>query len=82
MKLQKLFSEAQVKFHWDEDTILHFRNMLSFSIVDTKLNIKYYENKRVNNLISEFVNNDCELEDGEKLQVLIKDLTKQVYLLK
>lgn len=70
---------TKYKFYWDEDTISHFRNMLSFSIVDTKLNVKYHINKRVNKLIKQFVIDDCELEENETHEMLIQDLTNQVY---
>lgn len=70
------------KFYWDEETIMYFKNMLSYSIVDTKLNVKYHYDEIVNKLIFEFVNNDCELQDEETQQDLIEDLTNQVYNLK
>tara|TARA_R110001592_G_C13148670_1_gene747982 strand:+ start:734 stop:922 length:189 start_codon:yes stop_codon:yes gene_type:complete len=56
------------KFHWNQETINHF-----------KLESKSFSKKFVLNNITTFVHNDCDLENGETLEDLIEDLTNQIY---
>ena len=51
------------RFYWNEDTLQYFKN------------IEF--NERLN-LMMDFVENECDLEDGESVQDLYNDLNKQV----
>ena len=51
------------KFYWNEDTLQYFKN------------IEF--NERLN-LMMDFVENECDLEDGESVQDLYNDLNRQV----
>jgi hypothetical protein len=57
-----------MKYTWNEDTLDHFKFIANY---DTKVNVLYE--------ITEFVENDCQLEDNEVEQDLIDDLVAQVY---
>jgi hypothetical protein len=61
-------TEKEKKFHWNEDTLNHF-----------KLDSNYFSYEEVVNEITSFVENECSLEDNETEEDLIKDLIKQVY---
>jgi hypothetical protein len=56
------------QFYWNDETIQHFRFISS-----------YLNKKQVEKQITEFVFNECDLEENETEQMLIKDLTNQVY---
>ena len=51
------------RFYWNEDTLQYFKN------------IEF--NERLN-LMMDFVENECDLENGESVQDLYNDLNKQV----
>ena len=53
---------------WNEDTIDHFKFISG-----------YAEIEEVYNMIEEFVEIDCQLEDGETEQELIMDLMSKIY---
>ena len=56
------------KFYWNEDTLNHF-----------KFNSSYQNEKQTIKEITEFVENECSLEDNETNEMLIKDLITQIY---
>jgi len=56
------------KFHWNEDTLDHF-----------KFNSNYQNRDEVLKEVTEFVENECDLEENETEEMLIKDLIKQIY---
>ena len=57
-----------MKYNWNEDTVDHFK----FE--------SYYESReKIEQQIKEFVEIDCNLEDGESEEELINDLVKAVY---
>jgi len=56
------------KFHWNEDTINHFKFLSNYG----------YRNE-VLVLVKEFVQADCSLEDGETEEELIIDLMNKIY---
>ena len=56
------------KFHWDEDTLNHF-----------KFHSSYQNKNETIKEITEFVENECSLEENETDEMLINDLVKQVY---
>lgn len=55
-------------FHWNDETLQHFRFISS-----------YLNKKEVEKHITNFVYNECDLEENETEKMLIKDLTNQVY---
>lgn len=55
-------------FYWDKDTINHFRFQSSFDCKD-----------KVISDATSFVENCCDIEPGETEEMLIEDLTNQVY---
>ena len=57
-----------MKYTWNEDTLDYFKFIANY---DTKVNVLYE--------ITEFVENDCQLEENEVYQDLIDDLVAQVY---
>jgi len=57
-----------MKYTWNEDTLDHFKFIANY---DTKVNLLYE--------ITEFVENNCDLEENEVEQDLIDDLVAQVY---
>ena len=57
-----------MKYTWNEDTLDHFKFIANY---DTKVNLLYE--------ITEFVENNCDLEENEVKQDLIDDLVAQVY---
>tara|TARA_R110000851_G_scaffold232957_2_gene385559 strand:- start:421 stop:612 length:192 start_codon:yes stop_codon:yes gene_type:complete len=61
-------SRPLAKFHWTDDTIIHFQFISSYESKD-----KVIEN------ITNFVEFDCSLEGNETESDLIKDLTNQIY---
>tara|TARA_R110002020_G_scaffold466421_1_gene688949 strand:+ start:332 stop:523 length:192 start_codon:yes stop_codon:yes gene_type:complete len=56
------------EYIWSEDTLNHFEFISSYST----------ENK-VYDMIKEFVELDCQLEDGETEKDLVEDLMNKVY---
>lgn len=57
-----------MKYTWNEDTLDHFKFMANY---ETKEGVLYE--------ITEFVENNCDLEENEVEQDLIDDLVAQVY---
>ena len=62
------FENIKPLFYWNEDTINHFEFISSYATVN-----------EVYNMIKEFVELDCQLEDGETEQDLIMDLMSKIY---
>ena len=56
------------KFHWNDDTIAHFRFESS-----------YLTKKQTILAIKEFVEIDCVLEDNETEEMFVKDLINRVF---
>ena len=57
-----------MKYTWNEDTLEHFKFIANY---DTKENLLYE--------ITEFVENNCSIEENEVEQDLVDDLVAQVY---
>ena len=57
-----------MKYTWNEDTLEHFKFIANY---DTKENLLYE--------ITEFVENNCTIEENEVEQDLVDDLVAQVY---
>ncbi len=57
-----------MKYTWNEDTLDHFKFIANY---DTKVNLLYE--------ITEFVENNTQLEENEVYQDLVDDLVAQVY---
>ena len=60
--------ETQNKYYSKEDTISHFRFLSS-----------YLNGFQVMQKITEFVESNCQLEEGETEEDLVKDLINRVY---
>ena len=56
------------KYHWNEDTIDHF-----------KFESNYLSKDEVIDNIVEFVLCECSLEDGETDEMLVEDLTNRIF---
>jgi len=56
------------EYKWNEDTIDHFDFISSYTTMD-----------EVYTMIKEFVEIDCQLEDGETEQDLIMDIMSKIY---
>jgi len=56
------------KFYWNEDTLEHFKFQSNYQ----------NENETIKE-ITLFVENECSLENNETEEMLINDLTKQIY---
>ena len=56
------------KFYWNEETLEHFKFQSNYQ----------NENETIKE-ITEFVENECSLENNETDEMLINDLVKQVY---
>ena len=56
------------KFYWDEDTLSAF-----------KFEANYMSKEELLKSVTEFVEIDCHLEDGETKEMLVKDLLNQIY---
>ena len=56
------------KFHWNEDTLEHFR-----------FNSSYVNKEEIEKEVTKFVENECSLEENETEEMLIKDLLHQIY---
>ncbi len=56
------------KFHWNEETINHFRFQSS-----------YLNEKQIKASVVDFVECDCAPEDGETEKDLVIDLLEQIY---
>jgi hypothetical protein len=59
---------SESKFYWDSDTIDHF-----------KFEASYLSKEELVKSVTEFVEIDCDLEEGETEEMLVNDLVKQVY---
>ena len=57
-----------MKYTWNEDTLDHFKFIANY---DTKEDLLY--------VITEFVENNTQLEENEVYQDLVDDLVAQVY---
>lgn len=60
--------ETQNNYYWNEDTISHFRFLSS-----------YLNSYQVMKKIKEFVDSNCQLEEGETEEDLVKDLMIKLY---
>ncbi len=58
----------QFKYTWNPETISHFQFMSS-----------YLKRSEVKEIVEDFVEIDCTLENGETEEELIKDLLNQIY---
>jgi len=58
------------KFYWNEDTINHFIFLSNYGTVN-----------EVYNIVKEFVDLNCSLEDGETEEELVTDLMNKIYKL-
>ncbi len=56
------------EFYWDRDTLEHFRFASSYGTVN-----------EIHNMVKEFVEIDCYLEDGETEEELVTDLMNKIY---
>ena len=56
------------KFYWNEETLEHFR-----------FNSSYVNKKEIEKEVTKFVENECDLEENETEEMLIKDLLNQIY---
>ncbi len=56
------------KFYWNEDTINHFIFISNYGTVN-----------EVHNMVKEFVDLNCSLEDGETEEELVTDLMNKIY---
>jgi len=56
------------KYEWNEDILIHLEFISSYATVN-----------EVYNMIKEFVEIDCQLEDGETEEDLIEDLMNKIY---
>tara|TARA_Y100000592_G_C5312836_1_gene241019 strand:- start:118 stop:306 length:189 start_codon:yes stop_codon:yes gene_type:complete len=56
------------EFYWNEDTVDHF-----------KFASNYVSWKIVHNMVKEFVDLNCFLEDGETEEELVTDLMNKIY---
>tara|TARA_R110002020_G_scaffold217804_2_gene425558 strand:+ start:441 stop:674 length:234 start_codon:yes stop_codon:yes gene_type:complete len=55
------------KFYWNEETLEHFR-----------FNSSYVNKKEIEKEVTKFVENECDLEENETEEMLIKDLLNQI----
>ena len=56
------------KFYWSEHTVDHFKFISN-----------YWPIHEVRNIVKEFVEIDCVLEDGETEEELVTDLMNKIY---
>lgn len=56
------------KFHWDEDTLKAY-----------KADVDYISYDEMKFQVEFFVSTDCQLEDSETEEDLVKDLLNQIY---
>ena len=56
------------EIYWNKETIDHFRFASKYGTVN-----------EVHNMVKEFVEIDCVLEDGETEEDLVTDLMRQIY---
>lgn len=56
------------RFYWDEDTLNAFR-----------FESNYMSKEELLKSVTEFVEIDCHLEDGETEEMLVEDLLNQIY---
>ena len=62
------FENVKPLYYWNEDTIDHFEFISGYATVN-----------EVYNMIKEFVELDCQLEDGETEKDLVEDLMNKIY---
>jgi|TARA_B100002052_G_C15576240_1_gene460118 hypothetical protein len=55
-------------YYWNEETISHFQFVSN-----------YTSKNEVSKQVKEFVEIDCQLEDGDTNEMLVNDLLNQVY---
>lgn len=67
LKYTKEYITDGEKFYWDEDTITAF-----------KFEANYMSKEELLKSVTEFVEIDCHLEDGETEEMLVQDLMNQV----
>ena len=67
LKYTKEYITDGEKFHWNEDTLDAF-----------KLEANYMSKEELLKSVTEFVEIDCHLEDGETEEMLVQDLMNQV----
>ena len=60
--------EGRTKFYWSEETLTHFKER---RVAFSALNIVKE--------ITQFVEESCDLEDGEEVEDLVVDLIQQVF---
>jgi len=56
------------KYEWNEDTLNHFEFISGYATVN-----------EMYNMIKEFVELDCQLEEGETEKDLVEDLMNKIY---
>lgn len=56
------------KFYWNEDTLDYF-----------KFESSYLSKEELVRSVTEFVEIDCHLEEGETEEMLVEDLVNQIY---
>ena len=56
------------EFYWNEDTVDHFKFISNYGTVN-----------EVHNMVKEFVDLNCSLEDGETEEELVTDLMNKIY---
>ncbi len=59
---------ATKDFYWNEDTIDHFKFASNYGTVN-----------EVHNMVTEFVELNCSLENGETEEELVTDLMNKIY---
>lgn len=58
--------EGKTKFYWSEETLTHFK-------------LRMFPKLRLLWEVTEFVEECCDLEDGETVEDLVADLMQQVF---
>ena len=64
----KMSWKGNDKYHWNEDTIYHFHFISS-----------YISKQAVLEKVTAFVDIECQLEDGDTEEELVKDLMSKIY---
>ena len=68
MRYTKEYVSDGNKFYWDEDTLNAFR-----------FESNYMNKEELLKSVTEFVEINCHLEDGETEEMLVEDLLNQIY---
>ena len=68
MRYTKEYISDGNKFYWDEDTLNAFR-----------FESNYMSKEELLKSVTEFVEINCHLEDGETEEMLVEDLLNQIY---